>query len=124
MSCTSAALNAAVASGIITLASHTWSHPNVRTLESEDLREELTRTRQWLAKHAGGAARPWITWPYGLSNQAAHEIAQAEGYEAGFRVDGGWMTDGTAGFDLPRFNVPAGLSLDGFRMRLAGLLTR
>lgn len=122
VTCTAAGLNQAVASGLVTVGCHTWSHPNVKTLPSEDLRNELSQTRQWLAEQVGDAARAWITWPYGLSNGAAHDVAAAERYQAGFRVDGGWMAEGTTGFDLPRFNVPAGLSLDGFRMRLAGLL--
>jgi len=122
VSCSAAALDQLTAAGAFTLGCHTWSHPNVERLTPAEVHEELARTAQWLSDRNPAAARPWISWPYGLNDRSAHEAARALGYQAAFRVDGGWMIEGQTGFELPRFNVPAGLSLDGFRIRLAGLL--
>ncbi len=50
--------------------------------------------------------------------------AAAAGYAAALRVDGGWIPDPRAAdrLDLPRLNVPAGVSRRGFELRTAGML--
>ncbi|HJS48472.1 MAG TPA: polysaccharide deacetylase family protein [Gemmatimonadales bacterium] len=105
----------------ISLASHTWSHPNLARLEPDDLRQELERSREWLQRF-GPRAEPVVTWPYGLHSAAARSLAAEAGYQAGFRVDGGELRDGADRFALPRLNVPAGLSPEGLLLRLAGLV--
>ena len=51
--------------------------------------------------------------------------AAATGYSAGLLVEGGWLTVGVGtNWDVPRYNVPAGLSTDGFRLRLSGYWMR
>lgn len=105
----------------VTLASHTWSHPNLTRLRGEDLQEELRRPLAWLAAQ-NVPWQPWISWPYGLADDTVRDLARQVGYQAAFRVDGGWMSNAAGPFDLPRWNVPAGISIDGFAMRLAGLL--
>jgi len=103
----------------ITLASHTWSHPNLLRLEPHELASELKRPLAWLRERFPQAA-PWIAYPYGLSSAAVEAAAHAAGYEAGFLVSGGWLRGASSRFALPRYNVPAGLSVDGFDLRLAG----
>jgi hypothetical protein len=45
------------------------------------------------------------------------------GYTAGFMIEGGWTTpDPRDPFAIPRLNVPAGVSRDGFVLRAAGLI--
>jgi peptidoglycan/xylan/chitin deacetylase (PgdA/CDA1 family) len=106
----------------ITLASHTWSHPNLCALSRDELLHELSSSLQWLqAQHP--SALPWLTYPYGLWS---HDIATAAanvGYVAALRVDGGWFDPASPGsrYSLPRLNIPSGLSLDGFALRLAGI---
>jgi hypothetical protein len=67
---------------------------------------------------------PWLTYPYGLSSPEAERVAAAEGYAGALRVSGGWMGPANAvnRFALPRYNVPAGLSIRGFDLRTAGIL--
>jgi peptidoglycan/xylan/chitin deacetylase (PgdA/CDA1 family) len=106
----------------ITLASHTWSHPNLTRLDDGALREELARPMEWLAGRDGDT-RPWLAYPYGISDDRVAAAAAEVGYEAALRVAGGWLPRGSPDpFRLPRLNVPAGLSEAGFRLRLAGLL--
>lgn len=107
----------------ITLASHTWSHKNLTRLDASDLALELERSLEWLETLP--SSLPWLAYPYGLWNAGVAEAARSAGYAGAFKVDGGWI--GPAGscsrFDLPRLNVPAGISEAGFRLRTAGLLT-
>ncbi len=107
----------------VVIAAHTWSHPNLARLTDDEVRDELRRPMAWLAERFGASYGPWLAYPYGRTSPAVSRIAAEVGYRAAFRVDGGWMPlAATLSHDLPRFNVPAGLSLDGFRLRLAGLL--
>jgi peptidoglycan/xylan/chitin deacetylase (PgdA/CDA1 family) len=65
----------------------------------------------------------WLSYPYGLYNESARRIAAASGYVGALRIDGGWVPRNPSVdmFAVPRFNIPSGLSLNGFRLRLAGL---
>jgi peptidoglycan/xylan/chitin deacetylase (PgdA/CDA1 family) len=113
---------AAVASkGGITLGSHSWSHPNLCALTGYDLEAELVRPLQWLRSRFT-AVVPWLSYPYGLFNEAAQRAATNAGYVGAFRIEGGWMPRSPqASHAIPRLNVPSGLSIDGFRLKLAGL---
>ena len=109
----------------VTFASHSWSHPNLTKLGDEELRTELARPREWLAARFQPSI-PYLAYPYGIVDDRVAAAAADAGYEAGFRVEGGWLAQGRPPdrFLLPRLNVPAGLSDTGFRCRLAGLLSR
>lgn len=114
-------VRAALATPVITLASHTWNHPNLNRLPESEVRDELERPLGWLRERFEPVL-PWLSYPYGLSNGRVEAMAQEAGYVAALRVSGGWSRDPSRNpFAIPRFNVPAGLSLDGFRLRLAGL---
>ena len=66
---------------------------------------------------------PVISYPYGLSSPRVERAAAAAGYTHGLRVTGGWMPPATGSatpYAVPRLNVPAGLTPEGFRLRLAG----
>jgi peptidoglycan/xylan/chitin deacetylase (PgdA/CDA1 family) len=110
----------------ITIASHSRSHPNLAMLDSEDLSDELERSRDELLR-AVAESRPWLAYPYGLSSPVVERAAEAAGYEMAFRVTGGALRSKDAlpsRYAFPRLNIPAGLSLRGFRLRAAGLLGR
>jgi peptidoglycan/xylan/chitin deacetylase (PgdA/CDA1 family) len=103
----------------IDLGAHTWSHPNLARLAPEDLRGELERPLEWLRHHRVRSSM--LAYPYGITCPEVERAAKALGYEAAFRVEGGWMRrTPEPRWSLPRFNVPAGLSQAGFRLRLAG----
>lgn len=116
-------LRRAVERGGVTLGAHTWSHPNLAAVDEATLRRELGEPLPWLRQRFPEATIPWLAYPYGLESPAARRVAAESGYRGAFRVDGGWLRPGEAPFGLPRLNVPAGLSLDGFRLRLAGVTT-
>jgi peptidoglycan/xylan/chitin deacetylase (PgdA/CDA1 family) len=102
----------------LTLASHTWSHPNLSALEPPALGDEFRRPLDWLRERYSGVPA-WVAYPYGLSSSRVRDAARTSGYEAGFLVSGGWMPRKDADpFALPRLNIPAGLSTPGFKLRL------
>ncbi len=105
----------------LTLGAHTWSHPNLSTLPDAELGPELARPREWLSRF-GERVLPVLTYPYGRAGARVEREAEAAGYRAALRVDGGWLppTRGSL-FALPRLNIPAGLTADGFALRLGGL---
>jgi peptidoglycan/xylan/chitin deacetylase (PgdA/CDA1 family) len=107
----------------ITLGSHTWSHPNLAALPPDELREELARPLAWLRERFD-AMVPYLSFPYGLSSPDVERAAAAAGYRAALRIEGGWLPRVAANpYALPRLNVPAGISPEGFRLRCAGLLS-
>jgi peptidoglycan/xylan/chitin deacetylase (PgdA/CDA1 family) len=114
---------AAARSGI-SVASHSWSHANLAVLVPAQLEDELSKPAQWLGERFASYL-PCLAYPYGLHSPDVHRRAALAGYVAGLRVEGGWMArEGGDRFQVPRLNVPAGLSLDGFVLRLSGLLSR
>jgi peptidoglycan/xylan/chitin deacetylase (PgdA/CDA1 family) len=103
----------------IDLGAHTWSHPNLARLAPEDLKRELEQPLEWLRHHKVRSSM--LAYPYGITCPEVEQAAKAAGYAAAFRVEGGWMRrTPDSQWSLPRFNVPAGLSPAGFRLRLAG----
>jgi peptidoglycan/xylan/chitin deacetylase (PgdA/CDA1 family) len=120
-----AELSAAVARAGMTLGSHTWSHPNLSRLAPEELSGELVRPLEWLRARFGSSVVPWLSYPYGLESAAVRRAVAAAGYDGALRVTGGWLRPNAAdAYALPRLNVPAGMSADGFALRAAGIWCR
>ena len=105
----------------ISIGSHSWSHQNLCRLDRAALEMELARPLDWLRGKFPRTVQ-WLSYPYGLFNETVERVAKAVGYTGGLKIDGGWLNDHPgAPFATPRFNVPAGLSTRGFRLRVAGL---
>lgn len=115
-------LRAAAAQPGITLASHSWSHPNLAALPAGELEDELVRPLRWMRERFT-CVIPCISYPYGHSSPAVERAAADAGYTAALRIDGGWLREGGANrYAIPRLNIPSGLSDAGFRLRCSGLL--
>ncbi len=107
----------------ITLASHSWSHPNLSRLTGSELEDEIRRPLEWLRERFPGVI-PWLAYPYGRVSQEAEEATAAAGYDGALRGGGGlWPQKPQDMFSLPRVNVPAGVSLNRFALRAAGLFS-
>src|SRR5205814_620045 len=100
------------------------SHPNLTALDDAELRAELTRPREWLREtYPERAAPDHLAFPYGLWNDRVAAAALALGYEHLYRVEGGVARTPPPGqAPLSRINVPAGLSGNGFELRVAGVI--
>jgi peptidoglycan/xylan/chitin deacetylase (PgdA/CDA1 family) len=115
-------LEAAASKFGITLGSHTWSHPNLCAVTGAELALELTKPLQWLRSRFTRIV-PWLAYPYGHFSDTVQDAAAKAGYTGSFRIDGGWVPrSAPAPHAIPRLNIPSGLSLNGFRLRLAGLI--
>ena len=112
----------ASARGVVTLGSHSWSHPNLATLDAVALRKELDRALKWTTSVEGGI--PWLAYPYGIHDDRVAKAAHAAGYVGAVTVEGGGLLkppapDLSDPFRTPRLNVPAGCSTRGLRLRLS-----
>lgn len=116
-------LRRAAANPGISLGCHTWSHPNLARLDEARLTEELERPFAWLRERFEGVI-PWLSYPYGRWSDSVASAARRAGYQAALRVEGGWWGGQGDLYSLPRLNVPAGISGDGFSLRLGGLFCR
>lgn len=107
----------------ISLAAHSWSHPNLSAVSEADIERELTESLLWI-QNTGPAGHPWLGWPYGLDSPLARQVARRVGFAAAFLVSGGWWRP-ELDFDrfaLPRYDVPGGLGAEGLALRLMGFL--
>ncbi|MDZ4672876.1 MAG: polysaccharide deacetylase family protein [Gemmatimonadota bacterium] len=101
---------------------HSWNHPNLAAISATDLDHELSRPLEWLNNRFPGRARPWLAYPYGLWSPDVAAVVKRHGYQAAWRVDGGWSHAPVPDpFTLPRLNIGTGLSLNGIRLRLADI---
>lgn len=112
---------------------HTMAHANLGALAAAAARAQVADAAAWLAARlaptAGAAAIvPVLAYPYGIPPRDAEAALADTGVTHALRVAGGWMPPGIppgtppARWQLPRWNVPAGVSMEGFRLRLRGWL--
>jgi peptidoglycan/xylan/chitin deacetylase (PgdA/CDA1 family) len=108
----------------VSLASHTWSHPNLTALPPDELAAEMASSRAWLrAEFPSLPGADHLSFPYGLWDRRVADAARAAGYRFLYRVEGGVasLADPESSA-LARINVPAGVSGAGFELRAAGLI--
>jgi peptidoglycan/xylan/chitin deacetylase (PgdA/CDA1 family) len=74
-----AALRPLVDSGQIALGNHTWSHPDVTTLDDRALAEEIRRNKQFLWS-TYGVRTPFFRPPYGAHNAHTDAVAADLGH--------------------------------------------
>jgi peptidoglycan/xylan/chitin deacetylase (PgdA/CDA1 family) len=107
----------------LTLGSHTWSHPNLASLDIPEISSEVRRSREWLRSEFGERAIDWLAYPYGLESAQARVAVADASYAGALCIDGGWhRAADVSRFARPRFSVGAGLTVAGLRMRLQGAL--
>jgi len=114
-------LHGADAKGLFTLGAHSWSHPNLARLNGAELLKELADPLLWLRARFTNVV-PWLSYPYGISSPVVQSESERAGYSGAFEIDGGWLSSNAANlFQLPRFNVPAGISAEGYSILASGL---
>lgn len=106
----------------VTLGAHSWSHPSLPDIPGDEMSRELARPLEWLQARFG-AVLPVLAYPYGRASPSVREATRVAGYVAALGIAGGWFRPALADpMQIPRFNVPAGLSLRGFAARVSGVL--
>lgn len=106
----------------VSLGGHGWSHRNLTRLAPSALEAELKEPLEWLRRRFLCTV-PWLSYPYGLSTERVRRAAARAGYRGGLTLEGGGIGAGPASLlTMPRINVPAGLTSEGFALRAAGLI--
>lgn len=106
----------------LTVGAHSWSHASLVACDDNALSRELTEPRTWLRDRYGDRALPVVSYPYGIADGRVHGAAERAGYRQGLAIAGGWLHAASDPFEIPRLNVPAGLTASGFRLRIDGAL--
>ncbi len=108
----------------LSLGNHTDTHPNLATLDTSEVQLELERTQQWLRTHAAERLVPVVAYPYGHAPKTEGWMNRENDSlpEWGLLATGGWIRRGDPLLQqaVARWNVPSGISADGFASRLRG----
>ncbi len=75
-----AALAPLVASGQVQLGNHTWSHPDLTSLDDTGVADELQRNHDFIGDTFGVDARPYYRPPFGYHDDRVDGIAAELGY--------------------------------------------
>jgi peptidoglycan/xylan/chitin deacetylase (PgdA/CDA1 family) len=90
-------------------ANHTYSHPDLRELGDEAIREELNRTENLIQNLSGQSTRPYMRPPFGARNQRVLDLMAQEGYISIYWTVDSWDSVGepkTPEFLLQRVTHP------------------
>ncbi len=112
-----AELVAVASSALVTLGNHTMNHPNLGALDADTVADEVRSCSEWLSQLPGVRTVPVLAYPYGIPPRFGAPIMY------GLMVRGGWHMRASVKGAIPRWNVPAGISDNGFRLRLRGWFT-
>ncbi len=62
------------------IANHTRSHPDLRNLDDDSIRQELADTEELMQQTTGAATRPFFRPPFGAYDERVLRIVESEGY--------------------------------------------
>lgn len=104
-------------SPFVVIGAHTVTHPSLPTCSPDEVRRELTESKQYLQQVSGQPVE-LFAYPFGDYNRAVAEAAREAGYRAAFAVDS--IHVGLPQFEIPRVGIYASDShyLD---LKLSGL---
>ena len=63
------------------LASHSYCHPDFRTLSADQIRWQLSETRKIMQEITGYDVFPYFRYPYGAMNEKTHAVLKEEGWK-------------------------------------------
>ncbi|MCU1689276.1 MAG: polysaccharide deacetylase, partial [Jatrophihabitantaceae bacterium] len=69
-----------IEAGLVQVANHTWSHPDITTISTAALRDELTRNETFIQDTWGVSGRPFFRPPFGRYNASTNQVAADLGY--------------------------------------------
>jgi peptidoglycan/xylan/chitin deacetylase (PgdA/CDA1 family) len=91
--------------GLITIGSHTVSHPPLTSLPAAQREAELRDSRQTLSEIIGKPVAA-LSYPHGDNDGATRQMAQQAGYQLACASQNGIVHKRQEPFALPRFWVP------------------
>ncbi|SFE91867.1 polysaccharide deacetylase family protein [Blastococcus tunisiensis] len=83
-----ALLRPLVESGQVALGNHTWSHPDLRTLDDREVADEIGRNRDFLRTVFGVRDSPFFRPPFGFRDERIDRIAADQGHPTVVLWDG------------------------------------
>jgi peptidoglycan/xylan/chitin deacetylase (PgdA/CDA1 family) len=103
------------ATGLFSVESHTYWHPNFhiekRRLAAEDYSKfvdsQLNKSREILERRLGGHVT-MLSWPFGIYDDELIAAATRSGYVAAFTIDRRKVARGDNVMEIPRFIVTNG----------------
>jgi peptidoglycan/xylan/chitin deacetylase (PgdA/CDA1 family) len=96
-------LKQAEATGLITVQSHTVTHPeDITKCTDADLQTEMQESKRTLEDHLGHPIN-FLAYPSGNCDVRVAKAAQDAGYLAAVTMDRGWTASPAQSFYLPRF---------------------
>lgn len=110
-------------SDLLTVGSHTLSHPNLTRMTDEELALELGDARREIESKLGIDPEV-VSYPYGLHDERVHAFARDAGYRAGLTLDPSLARPGRDPLTIPRLNVPATIGLEAFECWASGVQPR
>jgi peptidoglycan/xylan/chitin deacetylase (PgdA/CDA1 family) len=110
------------ARGSMKLGNHTWSHANLGSLGLEDQSREIKDCNDWLLSNFSDVSIPYCAFPFGIP-PVHFDVLHNCGL-SGLTTAGAWFGNvgGPPIDEVPRWNVPSGVSLRGFEARMRGWL--
>ncbi len=104
------------ASGLVSIESHTVTHPDLRVLGEDELEYEYSQSRMDIARMTGRIPTV-VCYPSGEHDVLARRVA-AEYYKLGIKMTGGVWSTSSDPMRVNRFFVPRDLTLAEFRGKL------
>lgn len=80
----------AIVAGGHELGNHTFSHPDLRKLNDDAIREELRKAEEVISDIAGISTRPWFRPPFGSRDRRVLSVAAEEGYQCVYWTLDSW----------------------------------
>lgn len=111
-------------SAFVTIGNHTMRHPNLGAITADAASNEIGEADRWLRQRFPAQYVPVLAYPFGLAGQHSEAARWTTLIDYALRVSGGWSPVGVlpTRLQMPRWNVPAGISQRGFLARLRGRL--
>lgn len=109
----------ALPESLIEIGSHTVSHPDLRSLSTNDLRKELMDSKQSLESILGRDINLFSV-PYGLYHEEVLQIASRAGYEQVFTSDPLMIHENSSAMGIGRFSVSPDNWMIEFRLKAMG----
>ena len=106
----------------VSIGAHSMTHPNLGALAPDAAIRELGGSLDWVREQFPVQSIPVAAYPFGIAPPDAATVCVAAGLAFAVLISGGWMQVAPASHSVPRWNVPAGISRNGFLLRLRGRL--
>lgn len=102
-------------SGLISIASHTVSHPDFYLIDEKTRKKELENSKEILEKLTGKKIRAFV-YPYGNYNKEIIKEVKSAGYETAFAVGDNGLCDEPARYSIPRIYMGLELCKDNQKL--------